>query len=346
MRICLHSGQFFPVIGGIPQVSYTLADYWVEQGHQVTVVTDTPATVNQDIAFNFPVVRCPSFALWNSLLSTSDVIVSKGYSLKHLAAWLLSRKPIIWIHPIYIPEIIESNKIKWRSLFRSFLARVALPLAASHVYVSRAIEKQIRSPKGLVIYNPVESCFRPLPDIIVENDFAFFGRMDAEKGVATLLKALTICKQRNKNYTLDLYGKGPYLLEWQQLAETLGIASQLRWYPFLRGEELVTAMNAAGVVVMPSQWAEPMGLVAAEAMACGKAVIGSRQGGLGEVLEGYGMTFENGNAEQLAECMIQVKENPNLRLNFEKKGYERARDFALSTVGNKYLQLFENILKS
>jgi glycogen synthase len=345
MQICLHSAQFFPVIGGIPQVSYTLANYWVQQGHKVIVVTDTPASADQNTAFNFPVIRCPSFADWKHLLRNNDVIVSKGYSIRHLMAWLISGKPIIWIHPVYIPEIVESNKIQWRSLIRILLARAILPLAASHVYVSHAVEKQIGSPKGLVIYNPVESCFRPLPNIITKNDFAFFGRMDPEKGVNTLLEALAICKQKGKIYTLDLYGFGPYLAEWQELAKTLGIGTQVNWYPFLRGNELVEAMNATGVVVMPSQWSEPMGLVAVEAMACGKAVIGSQQGGLGEVLRGYGMTFENGNTEQLAECMIKIQENPDLRLNLEQKGYERARDFTLSTIGDKYLQLFESILK-
>lgn len=207
MQICLHSSQFFPIIGGVTQVTYTLANYWVQQKHQVTVVTDTPAVEAQNMSFNFPLIRCPNFAIWNSLLRNTDVIVSKGYSLRHLPSWLLSRKPIIWIHPIYIPELIQSNQINWRSLVRTLLGRAILPLAASHVYVSHTIEKQIGSPKGLVIYNPVQSCFRPLPNIAINNDFAFFGRMDPEKGVDSLLKALAICKQRKKFTHLIYTGK-------------------------------------------------------------------------------------------------------------------------------------------
>jgi glycogen synthase len=343
MQICLHSSQFFPVIGGIPQVSYTLANYWLEQGHTVTIVTDTPASDEQDIVFNFPVIRCPNFANWNNLLKNTDVIVSKGYSIQHLVPWLLSRKPIIWIHPMFFSELVEANKINWRGFLRTAIGRAILPVAASHVYVSQAIGHQIASPKGSVIYNPIETCFRPLPDIKIANDFAFFGRMDPEKGVDVLLEALAICKQQNHLYSLDLYGKGPALSEWQELANYLGIGSQIRWHPFLRGEPLVRAMNAAGAVVMPSRWVEPMGLVAVEAMACGKAVIGSRQGGLGEILEGYGMTFENGNAQQLAECMIHLREHPDLRHSLEKTGYMRSRDFAVDVIGDKYLQLFEHL---
>jgi glycogen(starch) synthase len=345
MQIYLHSSQFFPVIGGIPQVSDTLANYWLKQGHSVIVVTDTPAMDEQDEVFNFPVIRCPDSKTLKYLLSKSDVIISKGYSLKHLVPWLLSRKPIIWIHPMYIPELIQLNPNNWRSWFRTILSRAMLPLAASHVYVSHAIKQQIGSSNGVVIYNPIAVSFRVLADVAIENDFAFFGRMDPEKGVDILLHALAICKLKGKIYSLDLYGKGPALSEWQELAKNLGIASQIRWYPFLRGEALVKAMNAAGAVVMPSLWVEPMGLVAVEAMACGKAVIGSHKGGLGEVLEGYGMTFENGNVEQLAECMMQLKENPDLQHSLEKKGCARSQDFAADVIGSQYLQLVERVLK-
>ncbi|SRR5579883_1018248 len=345
MQICLYSSVFFPSVGGIEQVSSTLATYWVKQGHLVTVVTDTRATDAQDEASSFPIIRCPKKATWKSILPTIDVIVSNGYSLRHLGPWLLSGKPIIWIHQTYIPKLSDAQG-NLRNLLRSLIGRVMLPLATRHVYISQAIQKQVGSQKGVVINNPVDTSFHPLLDATIENDFAFFGRMVRDKGVDTLLEALAICQQKRKIYNIDLYGEGQSLKELQALAQNLGVASQVRWYPFVRGEALVKAMNLAGAVVMPSRWAEPMGVVAVEAMACGKAVIGSRLGGLGEVLEGYGMTFDNGNAEQLAECMIQFKEYPDLRVTLEKKAYERSQDFAIEIISSKYLQLFESVLKN
>jgi glycogen synthase len=345
MQICLYSGQFFPVVGGIAQVSYTLASHWVQQGHKVVLITDTPEVNRDNTTFSFPVIRCPNSITWSSLLNQSDVILSNGYSLRHLVVWLSSRKPIFWIHPIYIPNLLEINLFDWRSLLKPLVGRALLPLATSHIYVSCAMQRQIGSSKGVVIYNPVEDRFRPLPDLTIENDFAFFGRMDHEKGVDILLNALALCHQKGKFYQLDLYGQGPYLEAWKKLAISLGIESQIRWYPFLRGEPLVKAMNKAGVVVVPSRWAEPMGIVAVEAMACGKVVIGSRQGGLGEVLEGYGITFENGNAQQLAEYMMQVQEDLNLRKALESKALTRAKDFAIDLISEQYLKLFESALK-
>lgn len=342
MRICLYSSVFFPNIGGIEQVSFTLASDWAERGYDLTLVTDTPVTHTQDKNFNFPVIRCPSKDTWKSLLPTIDIIVSNGYSLKHLIPWLLSGKPIIWIHQTYIPKINYAQN-NWRHLIRPLVGRTILSLATSHVYISRAVQQQVGSSKGIVIYNPVERCFRPLSNIKIANDFAFFGRMIRDKGVDTLLEALAICQQKGYIYTLDLYGEGDYLKELQRLALSLKVDSQLRWFSFVQGEELVSAMNAAGVVVIPSRWPEPMGVVAIEAMACGKAVIGSRQGGLGEVLDGYALVFENGNAQQLAEQMMQVKELPHLRQTLEAKAYERSQDFAIEKISSQYLQLFESV---
>lgn len=341
MQICLYSGVFFPSIGGIEQVSYTLANYWVKQGHYVVVVTDTPDNGQNIKSYNFSVIRRPSPNIWKSILSSSDVIVSNGYSFRYLITWLLSRKPFVWIHQTYIPAIVQPIQ-NIQDSFRALLGRIILPLAACNVYISGAVERQIGGIKGVIIYNPVETCFRKLP-IAIKNDFAFFGRMIPAKGVDILLKALAICKQKNKIYRLDLYGEGSSLNQLRELAQTLGVASQLSWYPFVQEEALVEAMNAAGAVIVPSQWAEPMGVVAVEAMACGKVVIGSRRGGLGEVLESYGMTFENGDAEELAKCMIEVRENLDLRLSLEEKCYRRAQDFSIDKVASKYLQLFESL---
>ncbi len=341
MQICLYSGVFFPSVGGIEQVSYTLANYWVKQGHHVIVVTDTPDNGQNIRLYNFSVIRCPSSNIWNSVLNTSDVIISNGYSFRYLATWLLSRKPFIWIHQTYIPAIVQPIH-NLKDSVRALLGRIVLPLADCNIYISCAVQRQVGGTKGVVIYNPVEAHFRKLL-IPINNDFAFFGRMISAKGVDVLLKALAICKQKGKIYQIDLYGEGSSLHQLQELAQTLEVASQLRWYPFVQGKTLVEAMNAAGTVIVPSQWAEPMGVVAVEAMACAKAVIGSRRGGLGEVLKGYGMTFENGNAEELAKCMIEVKENPDLRLSLEEKCYQRAQDFSIDAVASKYLQIFESL---
>ena len=55
------------------------------------------------------------------------------------------------------------------------------------------------------------------------------------------------------------------------------------------------------IVVVPSLWAEPFGMVALEGLASGCVIIGSDQGGLPEAIGPCGLTFPNGDVNALAE---------------------------------------------
>ena len=345
MKVCLYSKAFFPSIGGLEQVSYTLANYWFDNCSSLCVVTDTPTSEDDSSMYRFKVIRCPNKQQWKSILKENDLVVSNGYSLKHIAIWLLSRKPIIWVHQTYIPNIFQTGTISFKERIKPFISRIFLPLASKHVFISKAIQKQVGASNGVLIYNPVDTKFRPLSNASVEGDFGFFGRMVPEKGVDTLLQSLSICRLMGKDYTLSLYGEGPELENLKSLAHVKNVGDLVKWHPFVRDLSLVEAMNKYKAIIIPSRWAEPMGIVAIEAMACKKVVIGSSQGGLGEVIGRSGLTFENGDANELSQCMLRLMENPTLLAELEEKSYKRGEGFSLRSVGNKYIALFSNVLE-
>lgn len=68
------------------------------------------------------------------------------------------------------------------------------------------------------------------------------------------------------------------------------------------------------VLVFPSQWPEPLARMTQEAMASGAVVIGTTTGGTGEILvEGEtGLVFAPGDAGQLAERILQLRDDPAL----------------------------------
>jgi len=183
-----------------------------------------------------------------------------------------------------------------------------------------------------------------LPDVPIAADFGFFGRMVQEKGVSDLLDALHLCRTRGHPFRLDLYGEGRALEDFQRQAKRLELDALVRWRPFVRGEELVRAMNSPHVVVVPSKWREPMGIVAVEAMACGKCVIGSSSGGLGEVLGGYCPRYPNNDVSQLADQMTVVAIDPPLRQQYEQAALRRSKDFELYKIANEYLAYFSHVI--
>jgi glycosyltransferase involved in cell wall biosynthesis len=125
----------------------------------------------------------------------------------------------------------------------------------------------------------------------------FLGRLTAEKGVSTLLKAW-----RNlKHIPLWIVGQGA--LEKQVHAFKQDNPS-VRWLPHLAQRECFELMKGARFLVWPSEgYNETFGLVGIEAFACGAPVIATRVGAMREVVEEgkTGLLFEAGNAEDLAD---------------------------------------------
>lgn len=114
----------------------------------------------------------------------------------------------------------------------------------------------------------------------------FSGRIDAEKGIRELLKALSYVKTENVKILVvgsSFYGmnvKTAFEREIFSAAQKLG--NRIVFTGFIPYENMPQAYNAADIAVLPSMWNEPAGLTILEAMACGTPVITTRSGGIPE----------------------------------------------------------------
>jgi len=343
MRILLFSWQFFPNVGGVPQISDTLARSWNEMGHETILITDRDPDGQDDAAtYPYQVVRQPDGHRWREFLHWADVLVSNGYSVKHAPRWIIHRMPIVWIHQIYI----HASRNNWSTRLGAAARRVFLHAAAKHVYISETMAEHVGHANGVVIPNPIDSAFRPVQGVPMDCDFGFVGRLRREKGVATMLRALAHCRDRGHRYTAKFYGSGDALDEFTGLAEEMDLTDQVSWAGVVRGEQLVHAINAMRIAVVPSDWNEPMGIAAVEQMACGKCVIGSSGGGLGEVLAGYCPTYPNRDHMALAEQMITLAQDAEVRERYERRALERARDYQAGVIAHRYIELMSPLVNA
>jgi glycosyltransferase involved in cell wall biosynthesis len=90
--------------------------------------------------------------------------------------------------------------------------------------------------------------------------------------------------------------------------------------------QLISFYKDADVFVFPSVWNEPFGMPIVEAMAAGVPVVSTRGGGIPEiVVDGKtGLLVERGDASALAEAILRLLSNENLREAIIRDAHERA----------------------
>jgi glycogen synthase len=354
MKVCLFSHDFRPSIGGLETASELLAGYLADAGHDVVVVTRTPLGQSEDKGTRYPIIRKPPWRDLIYLLRTCDVVHATCTSLGVVAAARRARVPLVLTHSSFSPRMRRnlrnrrsylSREETWRVL-HAWASRVAMHLSAENTCVSNASLEALRPPHGVVLSLPIEvgSMFRPMRDIVPTDRLAFAGRLVVHKGCDVLVHALSICRQRGHRFGLDVYGDGPDRSRLVRLARRHGLDDgDVGFHGFVSSEELVRAYNGAFALVVPSLWDEPLGMVAIEAMACGRAVVASAAGGLGEVVAGRGLVFPPGDADELARRLVELRENPSLRRRFEAEGPAFADLFRVDQIGPEYVLVYQSV---
>lgn len=113
----------------------------------------------------------------------------------------------------------------------------------------------------------------------------FAGRLVREKGVDILLRAFALVCATLPQARLTIAGDGAERPTLTALAKDLGVAQQVGFVGHVSRDEVERLAADAWVQAVPSRWREPFGLVAAEAMMRGAAVVASDGGGLREFID-------------------------------------------------------------
>lgn len=111
------------------------------------------------------------------------------------------------------------------------------------------------------------------------------GRMVYEKGFDVFIEAIRLLGDECHAFSFELIGDGPERPVLERLVEQAGLTSCVRFTGWVEPSDIFKSLSKASLVVVPSRWQEPFGLVALQAMQCGRAVVASAVGGLSEVVE-------------------------------------------------------------
>jgi glycosyltransferase involved in cell wall biosynthesis len=338
MKILFTSNKFFPDIGGIETVASVLARHFVASGHTLRLVTQSVG--NNDIdrrTFPFPVLRSPS-ALWLfKCYLWADVVIQNNIEMRQSWPQIILRRPTL----IILHTWIRSSDGRRRLVDR--LKLLMLHTARYVVSVSESIRLD-SFPRSLIIGNPYDSSlFVRFPDITKQKSIVFLGRLVSDKGAALLLHAFHNLEE--SDWHLFIVGTGPEYPSLELLARELSISSRVHFLGALTGEELVTELNRHQIMVVPSLWREPFGVVALEGLACGCVVLASDGGGLADAVGTAGLLFRRGDQADLTRQLQLLLQDPTLRTELKSRAPGHLANFQESRVCSLYEQLLEKMVQ-
>ena len=303
MNLLLINYEFPPVGGGAANATWELARALVQLGHHPVVLTArfrdrnpaaTPAGVT---LIEVPALRrrreaCTPFEMATFAVSASlrvRRILRRERIDGMIAFFSIPCGPIAWwgARGTGVPYVVslrggdvpgtEPGLHRIHRLLAP-VRRCVLKAARAVIANSLALQQRAISADALpvgVIPNGVDSAYfvppagKPPPQPF---RWLFVGRLQAQKNLGWLITRLAALP--DLSWELHIVGDGPLRGEWQQLAQSLGVAPRLTWHGWMPREQILPCYQNAHALAQPSLY-EGMANTVLEAMACGLAIVTS-----------------------------------------------------------------------
>lgn len=323
MRILENPTELAP-IGGVELSMLQVAGLLAERGHSISALYQKPGSdLEQWKQITDQMQQVPGFdCRQQSFLS--DVVrlppgVRAAKAMSPDVVYLNRAEQIVW--GVLAAKFARTPLVvHLRTHLRFPGVRLAGRLASHFIAVSHFVRDEwiaagVPADKITVVHNGIDPARYPAGDLTdrararaqlgLPTDayvVLYYGRVSPGKGVGTLLDAWRRLNLDPAAAQLVIMGGSPdsqgTAYEKELLADR---PAGCRWLPM--DPDVLPALHAADVVVLPAEWQEPFGRVVIEGLSSGRPVIGTQVGGIPEILTGEFDRFlvEPGNATSLAE---------------------------------------------
>lgn len=254
------------------------------------------------------------------------------------------------IKDIPITLFFHNNPLEMKGS-RSISEREEILKSAQRIFfVSKYIKKQFltginytkkENQKLIVLYNGITRNIKNFPK--KKKEVLFVGRIVREKGAHLYVDAVHSLAKEFSHWKFIICGS-PKLghnntnssYAYSVTKKFLEIGDNTLFTGYLKNDEILKKMINASIVVVPSLWDEPYGLVVSEAMSSGCAVISTNSGGIPEILGGSGLLIKNINKNKLINKMKLLMSNSSELKKFQKLAWKN-----FSHTSKNYNQLLD-----
>lgn len=370
LKILMLNHEFPPVGGGASPVTFELSKQLIRMGHRVDVVTmhygKLPRfeTIDGVNIYRTPAIRkkadiCRSYELATylpgALFKTISLAKHEKYDIIHChfivpggpLAWIVSKRTKIpFIITCHGSDVPGYNPDRFGLMHRflnpawQFLVKKTPQLTAPSDSLRQLILKNcakaevIKIPNGLEadFYNPGKK----------EKSILMCSRMFPRKGLQYAIEAV---RDMTLDWQLNIIGEGPYLPELKKMAQ--GSKTAVKFWGWLdkKGSDFSRLFNTSSIFVFTSK-AESFGMVIAEAMAAGNAVIASDIPAHKEVLGDSGIYVEIENPAQIRNQLQRLIDDETLRKDLQRQARERVvEQFSWPVVAEQFINCYKNTIE-
>ena len=365
MRVLYISDVFLPDIGGVEVLSGQFLSGLKRMGHQFIVATSHQLLDLPDLT-DYDGIEVHRFEFRRSLsqrdLKSMKEIVERLGALKrsfkpdlvHVASgvntFFLERtrtihptKTLATLHDVIFPGASRDGL-----LGRTFASvEWCVAVSASLLSDLRNTYPETINHSSVILNALKMPALAPAPLILDPPALLAFGRLVPEKGFDVAIKAMLPIVARFPSARMTIAGDGAARPELEELARQLGVAHAIEFCGRVEPENIPTLINRASVVIVPSRWKEPFGLVALEAAQMARPVVATRRGGLPEVvLDGEtGLLVNADESASLANAIAWLLERPQIARRMGDAARARAQaEFSFDRFANAYDELYRRLV--
>lgn len=231
-------------------------------------------------------------------------------------------------------ETRASKRLYWAMLgliTLMSLTRVRRAIAVSG-YAAKSLSLflwPLMKSKTTVIHHGIDSIFQPA-DVPREDYLLAVSDIYVQKNLHNLFRAMRRVCDRHPDIRLLVAGQK--VDEWYydkavELANELGISDNIQFLGRLSPTDLRNHYQRCRLFVFPST-AETFGFPLVEAMACGAPVVSSNLTAMPEIVGDAALTFDPLDTDDIAQAILQVIDDAELRQSLSERGLKRSKDFS------------------
>jgi len=364
MRIGIACPYSWDVPGGVQSHIRDLAEALIDKGHDVSVIAPAdddrplpdyvvPTGAAIPVPYNGSVARLSfgplSLNRVRRWLREGNFDVLHAHeptvpSLSLLACWAASGPIVATVHTA-MPKsrVLLATQGVMRSALEKIDGRIAVSEAARTTLVQHLGGDAVLIPNGVATHRYRDAS--PLPGWPGEGGtIGFLGRMDEpRKGLAVLLRAFEILGQQRPGLRLLIVGPGDPADARAKLPAAL--RDRVHFLGEVTEEQKVQALHSVDIFCSPNTGGESFGIVTAEAMAAGAAIVASDLDAFRMVLRGgtAGELFRNGDAADLARVAGALLDDPARRAELSVAAIDAVRAYDWSVVAREVLSVYETV---